>query len=1490
MRMRSWKRILILAISLLFFFATTAQAAPPSITSLSITTGAVGASVTITGTNFGSSQGSSTVKFNGTVATVTSWTATSIATKVPTGATTGNVVVTVSNHASNGVSFTVVPAPSITSLSVTSGAVGASVTITGTNFGSSQGSGTVKFNGTAATVGSWNATTIAVTVPSGATTGNVVVHASGVDSNGSSFTVLPTPTITSLNPTSGIIGASVTITGTNFGSSQGSSTVNFNGTAATPTSWNATSIGVPVPSGATTGNVVVHASGVDTNGVAFTVVPNITSLSPTSGAVGVSVTITGTGFGGSQGSSTVKFNGTTASPTSWSATSIAVPVPTGATTGNVVVHASGVDSNGVTFTVSPSISSLSVTSGPTGTAVTISGLNFGGTQGTSTVTFNGAAATPTSWSAASIAAPVPSSASTGPVVVTVGGVASNGVTFSVVPNIASLSPSSGGVKTFVTISGTAFGSSQGSSTVTFNGTTALPSGWTNTSIVVPVPSNATTGPVVVTVSGLASSGVTFSFSATGSFSGTISKASDGTAISGATIQALQSGVSKGSATSASDGTYSIASLAAGNYDVRVSANGFSASTQTGMILTGGQTTQVNARLGVGTITSLSPTGGPAGTSVAILGSSFGASQFNSYVTFNGALALPSSWSDTKIVVPVPAAATTGPVVVYVGGIATNGVTFSIGVGTISGTITQASNGSPISGALVEALQAGLVIASTTSASDGTYSISNLLSGSYDVRITASGFGTSIQSGTSVVAGSPTVLNVALSSPGTIAGQVTQSDGITAISGASLTVLQGLTTAGTATTNASGNYSVGTLSAGSYSVQVTANGYGPQTSTGITVSSGNSTPANFTLSGQSTISYTYDELGRLVGVADSQNGAAGYSYDSVGNLLAISRSAAGQVAILSFTPKSGPVGTVVTISGTNFSTTPSQNAVTFGGTSASVSSSSSTQIVASVPTGATTGTINVTAPAGSATSSGSFTVGSIAGAPTISGFTPSIAAAGTAVTINGTNFDTSPTRDNTMFNVVPGIVTSATSTAISTSVPGVGTSGRLSVTTALGKAVSSSDFFVPPSPYTASVVGFTGRVGVGSTITVTLGTTNQIGLVVFDGTAGQSVNISAANKTISAWTDIIVYTPTGSTLTSLTVTGSTGFLGTQTLPIAGTYTILVHPETAATGNIDLTVAGPSNTTGTIVAGGPAVTVNSPTIGQKSSLLFIGSAGQRISLNMTNKTVTDWTDINIFNPDGTTLSSLTITGSTGLIDATNLTQSGIYTIQVSPERAGVGNITLQLYSVTDITGTITENGVAVTVTTTTPGQNANLTFSGSSGQRISLNMTNKTVSDWTDIYIFNPDGTTLSSLTITGSTGFIDATNLTQSGTYTIQVNPERAGVGSITLQLYAFTDITGSVTINGSAVPLTISTPGQNASLTFSVTSSQQVTVHITNNTVGLVVVKLLDPSNATLTSTTSSNTNFNLASESLTTTGTYTVVVDPQGAATGTISASVTSP
>jgi len=78
-------------------------------------------------------------------------------------------------------------------------------------------------------------------------------------------------------------------------------------------------------------------------------------------------------------------------------------------------------------------------------------------------------------------------------------------------------------------------------------------------------------------------------------------------------------------------------------------------------------------------------------------------------------------------------------------------------------------------------------------------------------------------------------------------------------------------------------------------------------------------------------------------------------------------------ISSFTPSSGIVGTSVTISGTNFSSTLSSNTVKFNGTTASLSSGNTTQLIATVPSGASTGKITVTVGANTVTSSGDFTI-------------------------------------------------------------------------------------------------------------------------------------------------------------------------------------------------------------------------------------------------------------------------------------------------------------------------------------------------------------------------------------------------------------------------------------------------------------------------------------------------------------------------------------
>src|SRR2546426_11314 len=108
-------------------------------------------------------------------------------------------------------------------------------------------------------------------------------------------------------------------------------------------------------------------------------------------------------------------------------------------------------------------------------------------------------------------------------------------------------------------------------------------------------------------------------------------------------------------------------------------------------------------------------------------------------------------------------------------------------------------------------------------------------------------------------------------------------------------------------------------------------------------------------------------------------AAGVATDPAGNGNTASTSTDNTVTfnastspptIASFTPTSGPVGTSVTISGTNFT---DATAVTFNGVSATFMVRSATTIEATVPGGATTGAIGVTTPGGTATGASGCTV-------------------------------------------------------------------------------------------------------------------------------------------------------------------------------------------------------------------------------------------------------------------------------------------------------------------------------------------------------------------------------------------------------------------------------------------------------------------------------------------------------------------------------------
>jgi hypothetical protein len=107
----------------------------------------------------------------------------------------------------------------------------------------------------------------------------------------------------------------------------------------------------------------VLQGGVWSNSVPLTVItPQITTVSPTTGIAGTQVTITGTGFGASQGSGNVWMGNTYGVVVSWSDTQVVATIASGAKTGTAQILQGGVWSNSVSFTVSsqPTLMSLAI--------------------------------------------------------------------------------------------------------------------------------------------------------------------------------------------------------------------------------------------------------------------------------------------------------------------------------------------------------------------------------------------------------------------------------------------------------------------------------------------------------------------------------------------------------------------------------------------------------------------------------------------------------------------------------------------------------------------------------------------------------------------------------------------------------------------------------------------------------------------------------------------------------------------------------------------------------------------------------------------------------------------------------------------------------------------------------------------------------------------------------------------------------------------------
>lgn len=316
--------------------------------------------------------------------------------------------------------------PFIDDFTPTEGIAGkTSVTINGGNFATTAEGNIVKFDGFSAEVTSATKDGIVAIVPENADTGKISVSVdNSIAFSEEAFTVLPAPVpkIKSFQPTSGVAGTVVIITGTNFASTLEDNLVRFNGIEAEVVEIVEGGLKVIVPEGDVYGPITVKVddeTGTSSNDFGKEI--TFDSFAPAESFAGQTLILNGSNFMSTNPLS-VSFNDLPATILNITDDNIEVEIPQGVTDGPITLTAPGqtvVSDEDFIVIPPPTITLIEPLEGPVGTEVTITGSEFA--NGSILVEFNGVAAQVTSSSDSSLTVIVPEEATSGKVTVTING-------------------------------------------------------------------------------------------------------------------------------------------------------------------------------------------------------------------------------------------------------------------------------------------------------------------------------------------------------------------------------------------------------------------------------------------------------------------------------------------------------------------------------------------------------------------------------------------------------------------------------------------------------------------------------------------------------------------------------------------------------------------------------------------------------------------------------------------------------------------------------------------------------------------------------------------------------------------------------------------------------------------------------------------------------------------------------------------------------------
>ncbi|WP_308142811.1 pre-peptidase C-terminal domain-containing protein [Burkholderia pseudomallei] len=584
-------------------------------------------------------------------------------------------------------------------------------------------------------------------------------------------------------------------------------------------------------------------------------------------------------------------------------------------------------------------------------------------------------------------------------------------------------------------------------------------------------------------------------------------------------------------------------------------------------------------------------------------------------------------------------------------------------------------------------------------------------------------------------------------------------------------------------------------------------------------------------------YVYDADGRVVAVTANNGTSVQYGYNTLGHASQVSAPlSSGQLAIFSFMPTHGEAGTQVTLQGQGFDSNAANDTVSFNGTVATVLSASSTQLVTSVPNGATTGPISVTVAGKTATSAIPFVIDDSGLPPSITQLSPLLVSVGASVTVTGTHLD--PVAGYTRVQMggrdVPTL-SGVSDTQLQYAVPADGATGYVTVETPYGHATSSTQVIILPSGVSASNVVSTGSATVnGAAATLNIGASGQVGAMTFEAPQNGWVSLQATGITTAASSiSYTVYGPGNAVVQQGNMSAGSPSIHLPRLMAGITYVALFTPSGAGA---QLTVGAESDA---LLASGTPVTVVTATAYASKRVLVQAAQGANLDValsGLTNPGASgNGVQVSVLNAAGTQVGTVNCFPSNpGGACNVNLWSlaAGIYSVVVVPTNGGTLNFNAVMWP------DLVEPAIALnsTVKVALPeGQVARYSFNANAGDSVALNVSSLVTTPSGqnfNVLVFRPDAGTITTSTSTYATittsgsQTINLPNLPVSGTYTVIVGSWYA------LPATAHLTVAGGPPghVSGASQTYATSVAGQNAYLSFTATQGENLDLALSNLT------------------------------------------------------------